>query len=239
MLSSCWFLNRGGRKEGKQNLSEKSQTPHWLWQQLLSEDRLRLEGLCSVLPLVFLQESASNRPEATDYKPGHSCSTQPYQDSGMKKANYQWYNTSHSRQRDHSTAPAKISAFHCPKITTDLRDSGSHWSWDVKRVPWVQNCPPERSKVKLCFFFPWSTCMCMVSPCKTRGRTMLMLCMEPHSGNYWVTFSLWIKKISVTVLLFLLLHKYQISNFFKVISNYCMKRTSGDERCLSLDKCKS
>lgn len=33
----------------------------------------------------------------------------------------------------------------------------------------------------------------------------------------------------------------QISNlkFFQVISNYCMKHTSGDERCLSLDKCKS
>lgn len=152
MLSSCCFLNRGGRKEGKQNLSKKSQTPHWRWQQLLSEDRLRLEGLCFILPLVFPQEAASNPPEATDYKPGHSCSTQCDQTSGMKKVNSQYYNTSHSSQKDHSTAPAKISAFHCPKIITDLRDSGSHWSWDVKRVPWVHNCPPERSKVKLSFF---------------------------------------------------------------------------------------
>jgi len=68
---------------------------------------------------------------------------------------------------------------------------------------------------------------------------MLVLYMEPHSVNYWVTFGLRIKKISVTVLFFLLPHKNEIANFFEVISrsNYCMKHyTSGDERCLSLGK---
>lgn len=153
MLSSCCFLNRGGRKEGQAKfIQKKRQTSHWPWQQLLSEDKLRVEGLCSVLPLVFLQEAASNLPEATDYDPGHSCSTQCDHISGMKKVNYQYYNTSHSNQKDQSTAPAKISAFHCPKTITDLKNSGLHWSWDVKNIPWVQNRPPERSKVKLCFF---------------------------------------------------------------------------------------
>lgn len=103
---------------------------------------------------VFLQEAASNPPEATDYEPGHSCSTQCDQISGMKKVNYQYYNTSHSSQKDHTALHLqKISAFHCSKFITDLRDSGSHWSWDVKSIPWVQNCLPERSKVKFCLFF--------------------------------------------------------------------------------------
>lgn len=81
-----------------------------------------------------------------------------------------------------------------------------HCSWDVKRAPRVQNCPLEKSRVTLGSFFV--KYMCMASPCKPRGRTMLVLYMEPHSVNYGVTFGLWIKKISVTVLFFLLPHKY-------------------------------
>lgn len=65
MLSSCWFLIRGGRKEGKVYPKKSLAIAAWLFDE---ETRLRLEGLCSVSPLVVLQEAEGMtllRPQTT------------------------------------------------------------------------------------------------------------------------------------------------------------------------------
>lgn len=175
---------------------------------LFSEETgLRLEGLCSGLPLVVLQEAERAtllRQHATKRATTPWNNTTKFLESRSYATRY--YNTSRTGQKEYNAAPAKISAFHCSKIVADLRDPGSHWSWDVKRVPRIQSSPLEKSNVTLGNFFEKYTCT--VSPCKPGGWTMLVLYMEPHRVNYWVTFGLWIKMISVLVLFFLLPHKY-------------------------------
>lgn len=207
MLSNCSILiQRWGK--GRRSSSQRSQFTAPC--SRCRRDQLQLRG-CISFCLLWSCRRLKEQPSW-----GNNLQTRQQHDQ-ISKTRKLCYSVLQYQAKRWQGRTCMIHAFHCSKTTTDLRDPGLHWSWDVEGFvsPWEQRS------------YTWQNLCDRHKPGKHKEWTMPVLYVEAHTESYWVTFGLWIKEISFVLLFFLLPHKYKISNLscWLCWRNYCMKHT--------------